>query len=214
MCVRTLTHLRKVGNTVYVHTVRRLKSRIKVNNEPPWKPKIIKIRRASLTCDAKRTWSVEGNKKNRRWSYAIGILSCTCQVVMRRAFWFVFVSTDWQMRPYPSVQCSSTLSVLFLAECNYKSHLTWMYDVGSSYSSLSSRLVQAVILLTCIRKVSGSILGQDVDSPTDILRGFPQSQQANTGIIYQVRARPFPSTSIPIQHLLIIVFLVGGSRQK
>jgi hypothetical protein len=79
--------LRKVENTSNAHTVQ---YRTSVE---------AKILRLSVTCHAERGRSVEGSKTECRRSCAVGILSCTCQVVMRRAPLFsVFVSADWQMR--------------------------------------------------------------------------------------------------------------------
>ena len=44
-----------------------------------------------------------------------------------------------------------------------------------------------------------------VGAPTVMYDGFPQSFQANVGIIPEVRPRQFPSTSLPIHHSLIML---------
>jgi hypothetical protein len=42
-----------------------------------------------------------------------------------------------------------------------------------------------------------------VGVPTVMYGGFPQSFQANVGILSEVRPRQFPSTYLPIHHSLI-----------
>jgi hypothetical protein len=60
-------------------------------------------------------------------------------------------------------------------------------------------------LLLRIREVMGSNLGPKTGYPDYVWCGFPQSFQANSGILAQIRPRPLPSTSFTIHHSRIIL---------
>jgi hypothetical protein len=60
-------------------------------------------------------------------------------------------------------------------------------------------------LLLRIREVMGSNLGPKTGYPDYVWCGFPQSFQANAGILAQIRPRRLPSTSFTIHHSRIIL---------
>jgi hypothetical protein len=56
----------------------------------------------------------------------------------------------------------------------------------------------------CIRVVHSSNQSRDTDYPERGFRGSTQSLQVNSGIVPLIRPRPFFSSSLPINYLLII----------
>jgi hypothetical protein len=63
-----------------------------------------------------------------------------------------------------------------------------------------------LLLLLRIRKVPGSILGSETSYP-ELVEVFLKSLQANVGILLYIMLRPFPSTSFPMHHSLMLSFI-------
>jgi hypothetical protein len=59
-----------------------------------------------------------------------------------------------------------------------------------------------VMLQTCVQKVCGSCLGQDISYSEYVFRGFPQSLQANSGNSALIGPQPPPSKSFPVHDSL------------
>lgn len=67
-------------------------------------------------------------------------------------------------------------------------------------SHVPSKLAEVVKLLTCVRKVTGSISARTPTISTEVFQGLSQSLQTNAVIVSGIRLQPFPSRSFPIHH--------------
>jgi hypothetical protein len=68
-----------------------------------------------------------------------------------------------------------------------------------------TKLAQSVTILICIPKVRRSKLNQYTGYPKEVLRGFPQPYQANSGIIPQIKPLPLLPTTVPIHYSIVIL---------